>query len=85
MTKHALPLSLALCLLLIPAMTTNAQRRGAKKPAGSTPAAAKAGNEVLLPTSSPLVTFRILFMTGSAADPAGKEGLANLTASMLSD
>src|SRR5437773_5405375 len=38
---------------------------------------------VLLPGTSPLVTFRILFMTGSAFDPAGKEGLASLTASML--
>src|SRR5438874_2888394 len=38
---------------------------------------------VLLPGTSPLVTFRILFMTGSAFDPAGKEGLAALTASML--
>ena len=87
MMKHALHASLALCLLLIPAMNTNAQRKGAKKPARSpaAPMAASAGNEVLLPTSSPLVTFRILFMTGSAADPAGKEGLANLTASMLSD
>src|SRR5206468_3705736 len=38
---------------------------------------------VLLPGPSPLVTFRILFMTGSAFDPPGKEGLAALTASML--
>lgn len=37
-----------------------------------------------LPNSSPLVTFRILFKTGSAGDPAGKEGLAALTAAMLS-
>ncbi|HEY9403225.1 MAG TPA: hypothetical protein VIQ24_11065, partial [Pyrinomonadaceae bacterium] len=29
---------------------------------------------VLLPNRSPLITFRILFMTGSADDPAGKEG-----------
>ncbi|MFN2482364.1 MAG: M16 family metallopeptidase [Pyrinomonadaceae bacterium] len=88
MTRRTLSLSLALCLLAMSAMTTNAQRRGAKKPA-RTPAApvsaAKAGDEVLMPTSSPLISFRILFMTGSAADPAGKEGLANLTASMLSD
>ncbi len=40
---------------------------------------------VLLPGTSPLVTFRILFMTGSAFDPPGKEGLAALTASMLSE
>src|SRR2546427_9035961 len=38
---------------------------------------------VLLPGTSPLVTFRILFMTGSAFDPPGKEGLAALTASIL--
>src|SRR5215467_1765501 len=40
-------------------------------------------SSVLLPGSSPLVTFRILFTTGSAYDPPGKEGLASLTASML--
>src|SRR5688572_17218274 len=37
-----------------------------------------------LPNSSPLVTFRILFKTGSIQDPAGKEGVAALTAAMLS-
>src|SRR5437762_2452102 len=40
---------------------------------------------VLLPGTSPLVTFRILFTTGSAFDPPGKEGLASLTASMLAE
>src|SRR5215470_5291258 len=40
---------------------------------------------VLLPNSSPLVSFRILFNVGSAADPKGKEGVAALAASMLSD
>src|SRR5262245_25245904 len=38
---------------------------------------------VLQPGTSPLVTFRILFTTGSAFDPPGKEGLAALTAAML--
>lgn len=38
---------------------------------------------ILLPGSSPLVTFRILFMTGSAFDPPGKEGVASLTAAIL--
>jgi zinc protease len=38
---------------------------------------------VLQPNRSPLVTFRILFMTGSASDPEGKEGVAALTAAML--
>src|SRR6266516_5659039 len=40
---------------------------------------------VLLPGSSPLVTFRILFMTGSSFDPPGKEGVAALTAAMLAE
>jgi zinc protease len=38
---------------------------------------------VLQPNRSPIVSFRILFMTGAAQDPAGKEGLAALTAAML--
>lgn len=38
---------------------------------------------VLMQNQSPLITFRILFMTGSASDPAGKEGVAALTAAML--
>src|SRR5437016_2849516 len=42
-------------------------------------------NPVLLPNHSPLVSFRILFMTGSAFDPKSKEGLASLTASMLAE
>jgi zinc protease len=45
--------------------------------------AAGAIASVLQPNRSPLVTFRILFMTGSAADPEGKEGVAALTAAML--
>ena len=40
---------------------------------------------VLLPNRSPLVTFRVVFMTGAAADPKGKEGVAALTAAMLSE
>ncbi|MEK6336058.1 MAG: pitrilysin family protein [Acidobacteriota bacterium] len=42
-------------------------------------------NAVLLPNRSPLVSFRILFMTGSASDPKGKEGLASLVAAMLAE
>jgi len=38
---------------------------------------------VLVPNRSPLVTFRIVFMTGAASDPKGKEGVAALTAAML--
>src|SRR5262249_16605550 len=40
--------------------------------------------DLLLHKSSPLVSFRILFNVGSASDPAGKEGVAALTAAMLS-
>src|SRR6185436_1094380 len=42
-------------------------------------------NSVLLPNRSPLISFRILFMTGSAADPKGKAGVASLTAAMLAE
>lgn len=38
---------------------------------------------VLLPNQAPLISFRIIFMTGAAADPKGKEGVAALTAAML--
>jgi zinc protease len=38
---------------------------------------------VLVPNRSPLISFRILFNTGAASDPKGKEGLAALTAAML--
>ena len=46
-------------------------------------AAAAVPATVLQPNRSPLVTFRILFLTGSASDPEGKEGVAALTAAML--
>jgi zinc protease len=39
---------------------------------------------VLQPGKSPLVSLRIQFLTGSIDDPAGKEGVAALTAAMLS-
>ena len=44
---------------------------------------APAVETVTLSKQSPLVSFRILFRTGAAHDPKGKEGLAQLTASML--
>ncbi|HEY0079890.1 MAG TPA: pitrilysin family protein [Pyrinomonadaceae bacterium] len=79
-------LSLALTLLLI-AQTTFATfaadasvSKGQKPPRAPEPAHM---NSVLLPNRSPLVSFRILFMTGSASDPQGKEGVAALTAALL--
>jgi len=38
---------------------------------------------VTLPSQSPMVSLRLVFLTGAACDPAGKEGLAALTAAML--
>lgn len=40
---------------------------------------------VLLQNRSPLVSFRILFLTGSASDPKDQEGVASLTAAMLAE
>lgn len=40
-------------------------------------------NVITLPSDSPLVTLRVVFQTGAASDPAGKEGLASMTAAML--
>ncbi len=42
-------------------------------------------NTVLQMSKSPIVSFRIQFLTGAVDDPAGKEGVANLTAAMLAD
>src|SRR5262249_36172320 len=39
---------------------------------------------VLLPSSSPIVTVRILFRIGSALDPEGREGVAALAAAVVS-
>jgi zinc protease len=84
--------SISLMLLFaLSTMTANAQRKSSQpktsaRAGGSNAAAMKTAadsNAVLLPNRSPLITFRILFMTGAADDPAGKEGLAALTASMV--
>lgn len=40
---------------------------------------------VLLKSDSPLIAFRIQFLTGSAKDQTGKEGIASLTASVLAE
>jgi zinc protease len=40
---------------------------------------------VQFPSKSPLVSFRIVFTTGAAADPPEKPGLSALTAHMLAD
>jgi len=43
----------------------------------------KSSSNVFQPSQSPLVSLRIQFLTGSIADPQGKEGAANLTAAMI--
>ncbi|MBI3683361.1 MAG: insulinase family protein [Acidobacteria bacterium] len=40
---------------------------------------------IALPGKSPLVTLRLVFRTGSVADPKGKEGLASMTAAMIAE
>jgi zinc protease len=83
--RRTLSFTLMVCLLALAAMPTRAQRKTTPRTKRANAAAAKtaAHTDVLLPNRSPLVSLRILFMTGSADDPAGKEGLANLTAAML--
>ena len=47
-------------------------------------ASVKTGNAVVVPVKNdPTVCFRIWFKVGSQNDPAGKEGLASITAAML--
>jgi zinc protease len=54
---------------------------GAAEPAGASGPA-----KVLLPSAaSPLVAVRVVFRTGSIDDPAGKEGLAALTATIMAE
>src|ERR1051325_3298710 len=87
-----------LCTLLVvlfisAPLSALGQRRGraaqkhmtssSKQPTGAVKAAPIAS--VLEPSQSPLVSSRLLFMTGAANDPQGKEGVAALTAAMLSD
>ncbi len=68
---------ITLSLLVTTQARASAQNTMSAKPA--TPAS------VLQPNRSPLVSFRILLMTGAASDPKGKEGVAALTAAMLSE
>lgn len=64
---------LALALLLIPTITLGDEN-------------VSADNLILLPVQNdPTVSFRIWFKVGSQDDPPGKEGLAALTASMVTD
>ncbi len=55
---------------------------GAAAPAEDTSAAAKL---LVQKTASPQIELKLLFLAGSADDPPGKEGLAQLAANMIAD
>lgn len=66
-------IAIALCLLA-----------GASLAAAAPGSPAPSSGPVLLPSAdSPLVAIRLVFRTGSQDDPAGKEGLADLTAEIM--
>ena len=81
-------------LFMLAPLNAFAQRRGrtapkqmmssSKQPTSAANAAAPIAS-VLEPSQSPLVSFRLLFLTGAANDPAGKEGVAALTAALLAE
>ncbi len=78
-TKTSLPLLLALLLTTFAPPVAVAEAAVQNRMTNTKIAS------VLQPGTSPLVTFRLLFMTGSASDPKGKEGVASLTAAMLAE
>ena len=75
--------ALALIMIFVFALSSFAQKNkgmAAPKNMDSTNS-----NTVFQMSKSPIVSLRIQFLTGSVDDPAGKEGVASLTASMLSN
>ena len=79
LVQHRLLAVLAGALIVTSASFAPLMAQQRRKPIPAVP------NAVLQPNRSPLITFRVLFMTGSAFDPQGKEGLAALTAAMLAE
>jgi zinc protease len=74
----ALPCALACALASAASVATAAE--------AATPSPAPRIELVTLPSpQSPIVAIRAFFRTGSIDDPAGKEGLANLTASVVGE
>lgn len=93
-------LSPSLLALALAAACSAPQRRAEPQPAPPVPRAAEplARDDELRPpeqrslpllelpnAQSNLVTFRVLFRAGSADDPAGRQGLTNLTAHVLAE
>lgn len=65
------------------AQTAQSAQAPAQQPAAAKPAGGSAIEMVTLPSSTPLVSIRLMFDVGSIHDPKGKEGLATLTALMV--
>jgi zinc protease len=78
--KHFFQLGCAAALTLLLGPSLLAQSPSPKAAAGGN---ASSIPTVLEPKKSPIVTFRILFLTGAASDPAGQEGVAALTAALI--
>lgn len=74
MRRTLISLLVTLAVLMPSAVFGRTQNTMSKKPAS-----------VLLPNRAPLVSLRIIVMTGAASDPKGKEGVAALTAAMLAE
>ena len=68
---------LVILLIFVFAFSVSAQKNAMKNMTSNNP------NTVLQMSKSPIVSFRIQFLTGAVDDPAGKEGVASLTAAML--
>ena len=79
--NNSLRFCVSAILIAVFAFPIFAQKRGSTKPAPKP--MNSSSNTIFQPSKSPLITFRIQFLTGSIDDPEGKEGLASLTAAML--
>lgn len=80
-SKYKIQLAFAFLIVLAVAFQAVAQKRGSDSTSQNMNQNSK---NVFQPSSSPLVSFRIQFLTGAADDLKGKEGVASLTAAMLS-
>jgi zinc protease len=95
LSKEPLPAAIEKAPLLASFRSQGPDAAGTAKaePAGAPPAPAAAlpaaeldsARVVMQKSASPLINIKLLFNAGSAHDPAGKEGLAALTAAMLTD
>ncbi len=77
--KHRVLLAISIAWLILNREPTAASA----EPAPGT--VANRGTLLIASPSNPLVSFRFVFRVGSQDDPAGKEGLAALTAAMIAE